>query len=149
MGNKLKYLVIHCTYTPAFREITKEDIERWHIKENGWSRVGYNDMIHLDGSLENLIECDQDDTVDQWEIANGVRGFNGISRHVVYVGGKGGDTRTNDQYRTLAVYCHYTVLRHSHIKIIGHNQVSNKSCPSFDVPTFLRKISISEKNIGL
>ena len=71
---KLKYLVIHCTDTPAGREIFKADIVQWHIKENGWSKVGYSDLIHLDGSITNLIEFDQDDTVDNWEISNGARG---------------------------------------------------------------------------
>ena len=29
---KLEYLVIHCTATPEGREITKKDIEQWHIE---------------------------------------------------------------------------------------------------------------------
>jgi len=158
---KLKYLVIHCTATPEGREITRKDIEQWHIKERGWSRVGYSDMIHLDGSLENLIEFDQDGNVDSWEISNGARGFNSKSRHVVYVGGAKDnkpawakyyplkDTRTDAQCETLMTYVEFMILRHPNIKVIGHNEISNKGCPSFNVGDWLRNSCISEKNIGL
>jgi N-acetylmuramoyl-L-alanine amidase len=147
---KLKYLVIHCTATPEGREVTKEDIEQWHIKERGWSRVGYSDLIHLDGRLENLIEFDQDDTVDPWEVSNGARGFNSISRHVCYVGGAQSDkpkdlkyfplkdTRTKEQIETLETYVKFMILRHPTIKVVGHNEISNKGCPSFDVQKWLR-----------
>ena len=149
MKNSLDYLMVHCTYTPAMRAVTKEDLKKWHIEERGWSRVGYSDMIHLDGSLENLIPYNQDDIIDTKEVSNGASGYNRIARHVVYVGGKGGDTRTDMQFTALAIYCRFTVLRHPKIKIIGHNQVSNKSCPSFDVPQFCKDIGLSSINIGL
>lgn len=158
---KLKYLVIHCTATPEGRDISKKDIEKWHLVERGWSRVGYSDMIHINGDLENLIEFDQDDNVDSWEISNGARGFNGISRHVVYIGGARRtkpswsryyppkDTRTDAQKQTLLTYVQFMILRHPEIKVIGHNEISNKACPSFDVSKWLRDNCINEKNIGL
>jgi len=145
--SKLKYLVIHCTDTPEGREVYKKDIEQWHLKERGWSRVGYSDLIQLDGTLINFIEFDQDDTVDSWELSNGARGYNGVSRHVVYSGGKGGDTRTNAQKTALAVYVKYMIMRHPSIKVVGHNQLSTKSCPSFSVPKWLQEIGISQTNI--
>lgn len=145
---KLEYLIIHCTDTPEGREIYKKDIEQWHLKERGWSRVGYSDLIQLDGTIVNLIEFDQDDTVDPWEISNGASGYNSISRHVVYAGGgKGVDTRTLEQRKALEVYVKYNLLRFPNIKVIGHNQVSTKQCPSFDVPKWLREIGIPSKNI--
>jgi hypothetical protein len=145
---KLEYLIIHCTDTPAGREIYKKDIEQWHLKERGWSRVGYSDLIQLDGTIVSLIEFDQDDTVDPWEISNGAVGYNSISRHVVYAGGgKGIDTRTLAQRKALEVYVKYNLLRFPNIKVIGHNQVSTKKCPSFDVPNWLREIGIPTKNI--
>ena len=153
---KLKYLVIHCTATPEGREVSKADIEQWHLVERGWSKVGYSDLIHIDGSLESLIKFDQDNTIDSWEISNGARGFNGISRHVVYVGGteknnigQSKDTRTNEQHYTLEHYVKFMLLRHPYLKVIGHNELSNKNCPSFIVGDWLRSICVNEKNIGL
>ena len=158
---KLKYLIIHCTATPECREVTKADIERWHLEERGWSRVGYSDMVHLHGHLENLIPFDQDGHIDPWEISNGAKGYNSISRHIVYVGGCSNekeewmeyypakDTRTPEQLNTLEIYIKYTILRHPDIKVIGHNQVANKSCPSFNVTFWLQSIGVDQKNIGI
>lgn len=156
---KLELLVIHCTATPEGREVSKKDIEDWHIKERGWKKVGYSDMIHLDGSLENLIPFNQDQVVQWDEVSNGAKGFNTISRHVVYVGGAKRtkpewakffplkDTRTEQQWNTLKTYVEFMILRHPEIKVCGHNQISNKGCPSFDVPNFLESICVDEKNI--
>lgn len=142
-------MIIHCTDTPAGRPVTRQMIEQWHLKERGWSRVGYSDMIHLDGTLENLIPFNQDDKVDSWEISNGARGYNSQSRHIVYVGGKGGDTRTFEQKEALLTYIKYKLLRHPHLKVIGHNEVSAKKCPSFDVKKWCLENCINEKNTGL
>lgn len=146
---KIKYLIIHCTDTPAGRKVTKQDIEKWHLEERGWSRVGYSDMIHLDGKVENLIPYDDDNYVEPWEISNGARGFNSISRHVVYVGGKNNiDTRTFAQVEALEKYVRKTIENHPDIKVIGHNEVSVKTCPSFDVSNWLKTICIDSKHIG-
>ncbi|OEK05993.1 lysozyme [Flavivirga aquatica] len=153
---KLKYLVIHCTATPEEREVTKQNIKDWHLKGRGWSRVGYCDLIQLDGTLVSLHEFNQDDYVDNWEVTNGAKGYNGISQHIVYSGGVSKDniliakdTRTKAQKKALETYIRYMILRHPKIKIIGHNQISNKGCPSFDVQKWLKEIGIKLINIGL
>jgi len=89
----LSLLVIHCTDTPAGRNITDKDIIRWHTSPaekggRGWSRVGYSDIVYLDGSLVNMTPFNQDNKVDNAEMTWGVRGINARSRHVVYVGGR-------------------------------------------------------------
>ncbi len=124
------------------------------MKGNGWSKPGYTDMIHLDGSLENLTPFDQDDNIAAWELTYGAKGINGISRHIVYVGGKNReytqdkDTRTDKQKEALKIYAQYTILRHPSIKVGGHNQFTNKKqCPSFDVPFWCNSICIEELNI--
>ncbi|MDN3621341.1 N-acetylmuramoyl-L-alanine amidase [Polaribacter undariae] len=148
MSKKLTLLVIHCTDTPAGREIYKHDIEQWHIKERGWSKVGYSDLIHLNGAVTNLIPFNQDAVVDNWEISNGASGYNGIARHVCYAGGyQGKDTRTAAQKYALEIYVKYMLLRYPDIKVVGHNQISSKNCPSFNVPNWLRSIGVTSKNI--
>lgn len=150
MPKLLKYLVIHCTDTPEGRAVTKADIEQWHLVENGWSKVGYADLIHLDGTVENLTPYNEDDQIDPWEITNGARGYNSKSRHVCYVGGgKEKDTRTFEQIAALEAYIRKTIALVPGIKIIGHNQISTKKCPSFDVASWLKTICIEAKNIGL
>jgi len=125
-----------------------------NMKGNGWSKVGYTDMIHLDGSLENLTPFNQDDDVQAWELTYGAKGINGITRHIMYVGGKNRtytedkDTRTLEQKYTLEIHAKFTVLRHPNIKVGGHNQFTDKKqCPSFNVPFWCNTIDIPEINI--
>ena len=143
---RLRRLVIHCTATPAGREVSKHDIIRWHIHGNGWSKVGYHDLIHLDGSIENLIPYDEDDQVQPWEISNGAAGFNSSSRHVVYAGGCDSnmnpkDTRTPQQWAALQAYVKEFMAKHPDCEVVGHNQLNpRKACPSFSVPLWLKEI---------
>lgn len=158
MSKPLTYLVIHCTATPEGRDVTSDEIRRWHTspppKGRGWKQVGYADMIHLDGRVENLVPYNNDDIVDAWEITNGVSGINSIGRHVVYVGGveandvkKARDTRTWLQELAMIKYVKETIARHPNIKVAGHNQFAQKACPSFDVPKWLGAIGIPKKNM--
>ena len=157
MSKPMKYLVIHCTATKAGREVSSDEIRHWHTDPvckggRGWKQVGYTDMIHLDGRVERLVRNNEDANVDPWEITNGASGYNAISRHVVYVGGvdandvnKAKDTRTPAQKEALKRYVRDFHMRFPQVKIIGHNQVASKACPSFDVPKWLKEIGINQK----
>jgi len=158
MSKPLSYLIIHCTATPEGREVSADEIRRWHTspkpKGRGWKQVGYSDIIHLDGTVENLVPYNDDDIVDSWEITNGASGINSISRHVVYAGGvsaddvkKAKDTRTWLQELAMITYVKETIARHPNIKIAGHNQFAQKACPSFNVPVWLMAIGVSDENI--
>lgn len=152
MSKPLQYLVIHCTATPEGREVTSADIRRWHTSAppagRGWKQVGYTDMIHLDGKVERLVDNNEDNQVDSWEITNGATGYNSISRHIVYAGGvaKDGktpkDTRTEAQKEALKAYVLDFHKRFPTVKIIGHNEVAAKACPSFDVQAWLKEIGL-------
>jgi len=153
---RLKYLIIHCTDTPENRHVTAEDVITWHTAPhpigNGWKKAGYTDIIYLDGTLHNITPFDQDDDVEGFEVTNGARGYNSLSRHICYVGGKSlngeaKDTRTPEQYDSLETYLSYTILRHPQIKIAGHYDFTSKKCPSFDVQKFCEDIGIPKRNI--
>ena len=155
MKKELKYLVIHCTATPQGREVTSDAIRAWHTapypKGRGWKQVGYTDLIHLDGSIERLVDNNEDAWVDDWEITNGAKGYNSISRHIVYAGGcdrlmNPKDTRTEAQRKALADYLLDFHRKHPYVKIIGHGDIPgvNKGCPSFDVSAFLKEIGINQ-----
>lgn len=146
---KLTHLMIHCSDTPAHMDVTPEHIKKWHIEERGWSKVGYADLICLNGKIEHLIPYDDDNEVDAWEISNGAKGWNGHTRHICYAGGKGNvDTRTVAQREAMLLICLKVIELVPGIKIIGHNQVNDqKYCPSFDVPSWALNMDIPEKNI--
>ena len=153
---KLKYLVIHCTATPEGRDVSAADIRRWHTAPTnaggrGWKQVGYTDLIHTDGRVERLVANNEDANVDSWEITNGAAGYNSVSRHIVYAGGvdadnvqKAKDTRTPAQKEALKRYVLDFHPKHPTVKIVGHNQLAAKACPSFDIPQWLKSIGINQ-----
>lgn len=151
---RLRYLVIHCTATPEGREVTAAEIRRWHTSPppagRGWKQVGYTDLIHLDGGVERLVDNNEDGNVDPWEVTNGAKGYNGVSRHVVYAGGLSSDkktpkdTRTDAQLEALKEYVTAFHRRHPSVRIVGHNELAAKACPSFDVQEWLRSIGIRQ-----
>jgi N-acetylmuramoyl-L-alanine amidase len=158
---QLDFLFLHCAATHEGQNVTAKDILGWHLKK--WDRPGYSDVFELDGDLVNLTPFNTDNKVDPWEISWGARGFNYRSRHVCYVGGLKrevvndadgdvetwvpSDTRTPRQLYAMEIYIKYMIIRHPNIRVAGHNQVSNKACPSFNVPKWLESIGIPSKNI--
>jgi hypothetical protein len=158
MKKSFKYFVIHCTATRENVAIDPETIVRWHTSPppngRGWSRVGYSDMILLDGSRHKFVDHNGDRFIDPNEITNGVKGINSIARHVVYVGGldangkKAKNTMTEAQKQTLIGIIHEVLAYQPDVIIGGHNQFDNKACPSFWVPKFLESIGVPQKNIN-
>ena len=165
---QLKYLVIHCTATQEGRDVTAADIRRWHTSPvsaggRGWKQVGYTDLIRLDGTVERLVDNNEDANVDPWEVTNGAKGYNGISRHIVYAGGcdkqnKPKDTRTAAQRQAMERYVKDFHRRFPGVRIIGHRDLSpdlngngkvdpyewTKACPSFEVSDWLKSIGINQ-----
>ena len=150
------YLVIHCTATPAGREVSSADLRAWHtapVSEGGrgWQQVGYTDLFHLDGSVERLVANNEDETIDPWEITNGAKGYNRVSRHIAYVGGcdrsgKPADTRTDAQREAMKQYVLAFHKAHPNVRIVGHGELPNvhKACPSFSVKEWLQEIGIQQ-----
>lgn len=155
MKKPIKYLVIHCTGTPKGRLISSDDIRRWHTSPppvgRGWKQVGYTDMIHINGVVERLVKNNDDAYVDDWEITNGVEGINSVCRHIVYVGGmsinglKPENTLTDLQLVALTAFIKKFHARFPSVRIVGHNELAAKACPSFDVQEWLQSIGINQK----
>jgi len=139
------------------KDLPNEKINGIDIKllsGRGWSKVGYTAMIHLDGTLEVLVDHNEDNWVDSSEITNGAAGFNGNTRHIVIVGGTGfnmadfDEVLTSQQFVTLQIYIKEFLGKHPECQVLGHYQVNpNKGCPGFNMPKFLKFISIPKKYI--
>lgn len=112
---------------------------------NGWSTVGYSDMIDIEGNLINLTPYSFDDTITEFEVTNGAVGYNRKSRHVVLAGGGDASIRPIEkvlnikQIEQLVAYCRMVKQMAPNVKIIGHNEISSKTCPNFSVVEFNKK----------
>jgi N-acetylmuramoyl-L-alanine amidase len=124
---KIDKIVIHCSATPAGRDIGADEIRQWHL-DRGWSDIGYHFVIRLDGTVEWGRPISR--------IGAGVAGHNIGSIHVCYVGGMDCiDTRTDAQKASLEVIISSLCHVFPGAEVLGHRDFEgvSKCCPSFDV----------------
>lgn len=135
LTRKIKRVVYHCTATQP--NATVEAILR-HWKNNlGWRNPGYHIIITQDGSWTLLQDFNK--------VTNGVKGMNSDSLHISYIGGidKNGkplDTRTKKQNEVLEASYFLLKNKFPSLTFHGHNEFSNKACPSFIVKKWLKTI---------
>lgn len=129
---------------------------RKNLVGRGWKKVGYSDLIEIDGKLTNLVPYNFDEIIDSAEVTNGAAGYNSVSRHVVLAGGWSKDGKTKSaimnpadlyssaQLDQLADYIKMQLQICPTIKVVGHNELCSKTCPNFNVDAFLaaRKIEV-------
>jgi len=149
----IKNIMLHCTGTPEGREVTVEEIKSW-FRANKWVNDGYHTLTHLDGSVSVLQVFNTDNVLERHEMANGAKGYASNTIHLAYVGGtrKGNiripkDTRTNAQIDSLLIQLRFLLLLYPDAKIMGHDQVATKDCPSFNVSEWLDANCFDKKNI--
>jgi N-acetyl-anhydromuramyl-L-alanine amidase AmpD len=135
MSREINLIIIHCTATPPEFDIDVETVRRWHIFERGFNDIGYHYLIKRDGTLESGRPVDM--------VGAHASGYNQNSIGVALVGGiskKGAAVNnfTNEQFDTLKKLLNELKSTYEGIKIIGHNEVSNKACPSFNVQEWLK-----------
>ena len=126
---QINKIIVHCTATREGAPVSLDTVRRWHL-ERGWSDIGYHYLILLDGTIER-------GRPEERQGAH-VRGHNRNSIGVSYVGGvdrnlKAKDTRTQDQKDSLHNLLSNLMASYEDATLHGHNEFSNKACPSFDV----------------
>lgn len=122
-------IIVHCTATPAGRNVTVDEITKWH-KQRGFTTIGYHYVVYLDGSIHEGRNVD----------ISGAHciGHNAHSIGVCYVGGceKDGktpaDTRTKAQKEGLLWLINSLKDVYPRVTVHGHREYAAKSCPCFD-----------------
>jgi len=125
----IKYIVLHCTGGSQDSKVSSI-LNYWEFHKK-WKSVGYHYLIDKFGVAHQLAE--------EKEVTNGVRGYNSVSIHISYIGGKDEDDRTEEQKEAQRVLV--KMLRNKYPKAIiqGHRDFDgvSKSCPRFDVKEWL------------
>lgn len=126
---KITEIIIHCSATPAGREVTVADIDRWH-RQSGYRCIGYHYVVTLDGTV-----CTGRPVADAGAHC---RGHNACSIGVCYVGGLAtdcrtpADTRTDAQRASLLALLRRLRRLYPAAVIRSHRDFAPKACPSFD-----------------
>jgi len=126
---KISKIIIHCTATPEGRDVSVDDIRQWHL-DRGWSDIGYHYVVDIKGCLKEGRPLTR--------AGAHTRGHNKGSIGITYVGGvdeniKPKDTRTENQKGRLKSLILDLMDKYPDATLHGHNEFSNKACPSFDV----------------
>ncbi len=124
-------IVVHCTATPAGRDVTAADVDRWH-RQRGFRCIGYHYLVRLDGRIERGRP--------ENEQGAHCRGHNARSIGVGYAGGldangRPADTRTPEQRAALMTLLRDLRRRYPEAVIRGHRDFAAKACPCFDATT--------------
>lgn len=161
--NKIDSIIIHCSVTRAGQDLRAKDIDRMH-RQRGFSQIGYNFVIDLDGTVENGRPLSIDGAHCN------TKGFSGVSynKHsigICYIGGLDvnghpADTRTEAPKNALRDLVAKLCKEYKIIELLGHRDTSPdlnkngevepaeyiKACPCFDVRSefsnFLRNVVV-------
>lgn len=150
---KISKIFFHCTGGPQHQTVAS--IRAWW-RQLGWNVDGYHFLIETDGTIHNLVPIEKP--------SNGVKGHNAEGLHISYIGGvdakgRASDTRTEAQKLAMQALLEEYSTQYPQAVILGHRDVSkdkngdgvlepwewDKSCPSFDVATWLREIQFVSK----
>tara|TARA_R110000765_G_scaffold37871_1_gene83513 strand:- start:120 stop:536 length:417 start_codon:yes stop_codon:yes gene_type:complete len=125
----IKRVILHCTATKEGVDVDVDRIRKWHLARN-FSDIGYHYVILLNGDI----------ALGRNVFTQGAhtRGENKTSIGVAYVGGLDKDGEPKD---TMTLYQDIAFMRlfealsvtFGKLDLHGHNEFSNKACPSFDV----------------
>mgnify|MGYP003135681650 FL=1 len=127
---EIEKIIFHCSATIEGQNISAATIKRWHVRDRGWSDIGYHYIIGLDGKIESGRPVNKQGAH--------AKGFNKTSIGVCYIGGlsknkRAKDTRTDAQKNAMIKLIKTLKNIYPDATLHGHREFSNKSCPCFDV----------------
>lgn len=126
---KTTHIAIHISDTSPGMDIGEDEIRQWHL-ERGWSDIGYNAVIRLDGRIEIGRPLDHRGAH--------VKGFNDCALGIVIVGRDEQDI-TFEQWGSLRMALRFFELVYPGCEIWGHCDFPGvtKTCPNFNVKAWL------------
>ena len=126
---KINRIIVHCTATPAGRDVAVAEIVLWH-RQRGFKGIGYHYVVDLGGVVHAGRSVE--------EIGAHCRGYNRGSIGVAYVGGLSADgkmpadTRTDAQKVALRAFVNELKRIYPDATVHPHSEFAAKACPCFD-----------------
>ena len=147
---KINEIIVHCTATrPEWMSDNStaakvKEVTKWHL-DRGWSDCGYHYLIDLDGTTAEARPVEK--------AGAHAKGHNAHSIGISLFGGHGGDQDdkfaenfTPEQDRALRRLIAQLRMEYPAIKTIrGHNEVSAKMCPCFQVQKWLNSAETEKR----
>ena len=155
-----------CTLNQAVDYMWAIDLKKGFefMISKGWGAGGYHISIDDNGQC---VQCYEDS-----EVTNGVGTFagkkpfgvedneaggnespwdtgikNSNTLNIAWIGGKTSLNITSPQINSIEELIKFYIQRYPNIKVLGHNQISAKNCPRWDVREYAKHIGIKNENI--
>jgi hypothetical protein len=145
-------IIVHTTASST--RSTVAQIMDYFLKFLRWQKGGYHYIIDRKGKVSTMYDP------RKMEATNGVlpspcgRFSNLDSIHISYIGGisdvdanEARNNITKEQELALVQLLQELLKTYTWVKVLGHNQINLKYCPSFWVPDWLRAWGFEEKFI--
>lgn len=130
----INLIIIHCAATYPRMDIGVKEIRQWHMRDNGWSDIGYHYVIRRDGALETGRPLERAGAHCQGKNAGsiGICLVGGLEKTPA---GKSVPAAnfTNAQYAALHKLLQELAEKFPGAEIRGHQDFARKACPCFDV----------------
>lgn len=120
--------MVHCSATRVGQDIGKKEITQMHL-QRGFSTIGYNYVIRLDGT----VEVGRSLTIDGAHCNS--KGFSGVSYNIHFIGicyvggwdenGKAADIRTPQQKKAMARLIKELCSKYQIVEVLGHRDTSS------------------------
>lgn len=127
---RIVFIIIHCSATPDGKELPFEACRRDHIRNRGFTDIGYHFYLTRDGVIHRGR--------NQERVGAHCKGHNAHSIGVCYEGGlnargKPADTRTLLQRGAMLALVRELAKVYPSAIIVGHHDLNPiKPCPCFD-----------------
>lgn len=131
-----KYIAIHCAFTPYDVGVTR--IRQWHIA-GGYDDIGYHYVIRMDGTIETGRDEDlvgaHEPAINRKSVAICLAGGSEYNKEEKELHDK--FNFTDAQMSSLRVLIVQLIAKYGKdVQVVGHNEYSEKSCPTFNVPAW-------------
>jgi hypothetical protein len=122
-------IFLHCSATDNPEHDNKEFIRKIHVDQNGWKDIGYHYFINKAGQVTPCRPLERNPAAQ--------RGHN-TGSIAICLSGLEKDKFTENQFLSL-IDLVYTIQQeyNERLRIRGHREVANKSCPVFDYVSIL------------
>lgn len=145
----LKEIIVHCSATrPNWMDgksaaAKMREIKLWHMRDNGWSDIGYHFVIDRDGTVVPGRPLER--------VGAHTQGRNTGTVGICLIGGFGtaatdafDENFTASQDRALRALIADLQRKYGKLALSGHNQWAQKACPGFNVPQWHNSKGLSK-----
>lgn len=153
-SNNVQGVILHTSATrEGQKNVTAKTVNDYHTVTKKERVNPYNAIVEYDGNTVWYRSWNADSILNKWEVSWGSGSYNICCYNICYIGGMDSaykhpkNTLTEQQDSAFKSIVFMFLEQYPNAYIIGHNQICNKACPSFDTRQKCLDWGVPLKNI--